>query len=487
MNWHPGSGHCVSSMSLRTRRTFHSLSKFSEHPFLDLSPSTFHFSSKFSPGHLVPFPPMRCRANTSDTSGAGKLERPCARRRRPRRQVVDRAAPVRPHLQGLRDPGALSVERAGDPRPRPARLRDEPLLRLLGRLQERPGHRRDLGVRLRRPRPRRHRRARRLPDAARRRVNIRWPDAVARAGSADAGLQELRGARTTARVNRLNQHRHRRAEAAPRHHHQRQELPRRARRRWTTSASTSATAADIGIRLYKVGDVVAARADGVREFAEGPRGDPRRRGKAPGHRVPAEGSSSTTGATTCARACVGKFDETGRVGAVAPAPASTGCCRAHGRADAGDDRARDRAAARQARRRRRRSGAHRASASRSSTPRRSALAQAAASRPARARRTSARAARTTPRPRCPKAAARTAGIGCHFMAIWMDRDTVDLHPDGRRRRAVGRPGAVHRREAHLREPRRRHLLPLGPAGDPRRRSRPRSTSPTRSSTTTRSR
>ena len=37
----------------------------------------------------------------------------------------------------------------------------------------------------------------------------------------------------------------------------------------------------------------------------------------------------------------------------------------------------------------------------------------------------------------------------------------DLHAHGRRGRAVDRPGAVHRREAHLRQPRRRHLLPFG--------------------------
>ena len=36
---------------------------------------------------------------------------------------------------------------------------------------------------------------------------------------------------------------------------------------------------------------------------------------------------------------------------------------------------------------------------------------------------SARAARTAARPRCPKAAKALAGIGCHFMAQWMDRDT----------------------------------------------------------------
>jgi indolepyruvate ferredoxin oxidoreductase len=62
----------------------------------------------------------------------------------------------------------------------------------------------------------------------------------------------------------------------------------------------------------------------------------------------------------------------------------------------------------------------------------------------------------------------TAGIGCHFMAVWMDRNTATLHPHGRRGRAVDWPGTVYRREAHLRQPRRRHLLPLWPARDPRR-------------------
>jgi indolepyruvate ferredoxin oxidoreductase len=41
-------------------------------------------------------------------------------------------------------------------------------------------------------------------------------------------------------------------------------------------------------------------------------------------------------------------------------------------------------------------------------------------------RTSAPAARTTPAPRCPKARTAQAGIGCHFMASWMDRDTEGL-------------------------------------------------------------
>ena len=87
----------------------------------------------------------------------------------------------------------------------------------------------------------------------------------------------------------------------------------------------------------------------------------------------------------------------------------------------------------------------------------------------------------------PEGSRATAGIGCHVMAIWMDREHVDLHAHGRRRRAVDRPGAVHRREAHLREPRRRHVLPQRHPGDPRRGRGRASTSPTRSSTTTRSR
>ena len=40
--------------------------------------------------------------------------------------------------------------------------------------------------------------------------------------------------------------------------------------------------------------------------------------------------------------------------------------------------------------------------------------------------TSAPAARTTRRPGCPKGSRAQAGIGCHFMASWMDRDTEGL-------------------------------------------------------------
>ena len=80
-----------------------------------------------------------------------------------------------------------------------------------------------------------------------------------------------------------------------------------------------------------------------------------------------------------------------------------------------------------------------------------------------------------------------AGIGCHYMAIWMDRDT-------RPSRQMGGEGVTWIGQApftddaaRLRQPRRRHLLPLRLARDPRRGRRQASTSPTRSSTTTPSR
>ena len=65
--------------------------------------------------------------------------------------------------------------------------------------------------------------------------------------------------------------------------------------------------------------------------------------------------------------------------------------------------------------------------------------------------------------RVPEGSRAMAGIGCHFMSVWMDRSTSHLQPDGRR----GWPGSARRRsrsDAHVRQPRRRHLLPQRPAG-----------------------
>ena len=76
--------------------------------------------------------------------------------------------------------------------PRP-RLGDEPLLGAVGRLQVRGRHGRELGVGVDRPRPRQYHRPRRLSDAAGRPVDP-LAGRVPRHRSADAGLQDLRGA-----------------------------------------------------------------------------------------------------------------------------------------------------------------------------------------------------------------------------------------------------------------------------------------------------
>ncbi len=69
--------------------------------------------------------------------------------------------------------------------------------------------------------------------------------------------------------------------------------------------------------------------------------------------------------------------------------------------------------------------------------------------------------------RVPEGSRALAGIGCHYMALWMDRETATFTHMGGGRRDLDRRGAVHQREARVRQPGRRHLLPLGPAGDPR--------------------
>ena len=73
--------------------------------------------------------------------------------------------------------------------------------------------------------------------------------------------------------------------------------------------------------------------------------------------------------------------------------------------------------------------------------------------------------------RAPDDALVGAGIGCHTMIMLTTagRGTDRRrHPDGRRGCAVDRHRAVHRAAPPAPEPRRRHLPPLGLAGDPRR-------------------
>ena len=68
----------------------------------------------------------------------------------------------------------------------------------------------------------------------------------------------------------------------------------------------------------------------------------------------------------------------------------------------------------------------------------------------------------------PEGSRALAGIGCHYLAQFMDRSTATFTQMGGEGVAVDRPGAVHRDPARLRQSRRRHLHPFGRAGDPRR-------------------
>jgi indolepyruvate ferredoxin oxidoreductase len=62
--------------------------------------------------------------------------------------------------------------------------------------------------------------------------------------------------------------------------------------------------------------------------------------------------------------------------------------------------------------------------------------------------------------RVPEGSRATAGIGCHFMAVWMNRNTATFTHMG----AEGTPwigqAPFTDEKTHLREPRRRHVLPL---------------------------
>ena len=241
-----------------------------------------------------------------------------------------------------------------------------------------------------------------------------------------------------------------------------------------------ADAAEIGIRVFKVAMPWPLEPEGVRQFAEGLeeilvveekrqiveyqlkeqlynwRDDVRPR-------------------------VVGKFDEKGEWVRAARRLAAAAACRA----DAGDDRARHRAAHRSG------STCIRARSRRSAQRIDFIEAEGARARQAEHQsRAHAVLLLRLPAQHVDQRAGRQPRDGGHrlpLMAIWMDRSTSTFTHMGGEGVAVDRPGAVHRREARVREPRRRHVLPLAASSRSARRSRPRSTSPTRSSTTTRSR
>ena len=172
-----------------------------------------------------------------------------------------------------------------------------------------------------------HRAARGLRDAAGRPAHP-LARSAAGAGSAADGLQVVRGARLRAREQAEPQRR-RHAARPLRPDRQRQGLQRPApgagrpgpRRRHLPRARHPPAQGQRG---------VAAGGDDHARLRAGPQGDPGRRGEAPDDRVPAQGSSCTTGATTCARRCWAS--STSRK-ATCPAAsgatrtrATTGCC-----------------------------------------------------------------------------------------------------------------------------------------------------------------
>jgi hypothetical protein len=67
----------------------------------------------------------------------------------------------------------------------------------------------------------------------------------------------------------------------------------------------------------------------------------------------------------------------------------------------------------------------------------------------------------------PEGSRALAGIGCHYMVLWMDRETSTFTQMGAEGTTWIGQAPFTDDQARVRQPRRRHLFPLGPAGDPR--------------------
>ncbi len=290
-------------------------------------------------------------------------------------------------------------------------------------------------------------------------VHIRWPDGFL---DSEARMQDYKiyAALHYCRANSSTASSSISPKPRARHHHLAAKATSTCARRSTTSASREADAAEIGIRVYKVAMPWPLEPEGVRHFAEGL--DEILVVEEKRQIVEYQLKEQLYNwRDRCAPARGRQVRRKRRV----DAPARRLAAARGKRADAGDDRARDRAAHRAAR-------AASAAQGEDRKPRRvhqrqgSGAGQAEdqpAAHPLLLLRLPAQhvdqGARRQPRDRG------------HRLPRDGDLDgslDVDVHAHGRRRRALDRPGAFHRREAHLRQPRRRHLLPLRRAGDPRR-------------------
>ena len=282
-------------------------------------------------------------------------------------------------------------------------------------------------------------------------LNIRWPDPPLEQECAPAQLQAATPRWLLPGRNELDRVDARQPAAAHRHRHHRQSPISTCARPSTISASTRRMPPSIGIRLYKVGMSWPLEREGMRHFADGleeilvveeKRAVIENQIKEQLYNWPEDVRPRV----------VGKFDENAQLvmpshGELTPAQIA--------RVIAQRIRRRSIASPRIERPPRR------------SSRRRSALGAVPSARSS-ARRISARAARTTPRPRCRKAVARVAGIGCHYMAH-LDgphRPTTFTQMGGEGVTWIGQAPFTDD-AARLRQSRRRHLFPLRHPGDPR--------------------
>jgi indolepyruvate ferredoxin oxidoreductase len=223
----------------------------------------------------------------------------------------------------------------------------------------------------------------------------------------------------------------------------------------------------LGIRLHKVNVVWPLEATITRDFAHGPAGDPGGGGKAPGHRVPAQG-----GALQLARRRAPQ-----RAGQVRRARGRLQRRRVEHAQPEPNTLLRSKAdltpaiIAKALARRLKKLGVDADTAARMD-------ARLAVIEAKERSHGSRRRLQPGPHPlvllsgcphntstRVPEGSRALAGIGCHFMAVWMDRYTASFTQMGGEGVPWVGPGALHQRHARLRQPRRRHLLPLRAAGD----------------------